>query len=163
MIAPSNTTPATIRVSRSSPSGCDGCDGISAMPTSYRTDESAYFRRARRGRSPRFGGLVLLVIYLPGMSSGADVGRRHGEVFDDVAEEYDRHRPAYPDALIDRACEVADLGPGAKVLEIGCGTGQLTRSLLARGLRVTAIEPGERLLARARGQLAHAGEVHFVN
>jgi hypothetical protein len=29
------------------------------------------------------------------------------------------------------------------VLEIGCGTGQLTRSLLARGLRVTAIEPGE--------------------
>jgi SAM-dependent methyltransferase len=49
------------------------------------------------------------------------------------------------------------------VLEIGCGTGQLTRSLLARGLRVTAIEPGERLIARARDQLADAGEVKFVN
>jgi hypothetical protein len=24
----------------------------------------------------------------------------------EVAEEYDRHRPTYPDALIDRACEV---------------------------------------------------------
>jgi SAM-dependent methyltransferase len=49
------------------------------------------------------------------------------------------------------------------VLEIGCGTGQLTRSLLARGLRVTAIEPGERLIARARDQLGNAGEVEFVN
>ena len=55
------------------------------------------------------------------------------------------------------------LGPGATVPEIGCGTGQLTRSLLTRGLRVTAIEPGERLVARARGQLANAGEVQFVN
>ncbi|MGB0096203.1 MAG: methyltransferase domain-containing protein [Solirubrobacteraceae bacterium] len=87
---------------------------------------------------------------------------RYGEVFNEVAEEYDRHRPTYPDALIDRACEVGGLGPGATVLEIGCGTGQLTRSLLARGLRVTAIEPGDRLMARARDQLGNAGEVEFV-
>jgi SAM-dependent methyltransferase len=59
--------------------------------------------------------------------------------------------------------EVGGLGPGATVLEIGCGTGQLTRSLLARGLRVTAIEPGARLIARARDQLADAGEVEFVH
>jgi 2-polyprenyl-3-methyl-5-hydroxy-6-metoxy-1,4-benzoquinol methylase len=80
-----------------------------------------------------------------------------------VAEAYDRHRPAYPDALIDQACQVGGLGPGATVLEIGCGTGQLTCSLLARGLRVTAIEPGEQLIARARDQLGNAGEVEFVN
>jgi SAM-dependent methyltransferase len=49
------------------------------------------------------------------------------------------------------------------VLEVGCGTGQLTRSLLARGLRVTAVEPGERLIARARDRLGNAGEVEFVN
>ncbi len=89
--------------------------------------------------------------------------RRFGEVFNQVAEEYDRHRPAYPDALIDQACEVGGLDPGATVLEIGCGTGQLTRSLLARGLRVAAIEPGERLIARARDQLASAGQLEFVN
>jgi SAM-dependent methyltransferase len=111
---------------------------------------------------PLGGRLVLVVIYLPGMSRGAEAGR-YGEVFNEVAEEYDRHRSAYPDALIDRACEVGGLGPGATVLEIGCGTGQLTRSLLARGLRVTAIEPGERLIARAREQLGNAGEVEFVN
>ena len=96
------------------------------------------------------------------MSRGAQASRSGG-VFNEVAEEYDRHRPTYPDALIDRACEVGGLGPGAPVLEIGCGTGQLTRGLLARGLRVTAIEPGERLIARARDQLADAGEVTFVN
>jgi SAM-dependent methyltransferase len=88
---------------------------------------------------------------------------RYGEFFNEVAEEYDHHRPAYPDDLIDQACEIGGLGPGATVLEIGCGTGQLTRSLLARGLRVTAIEPGERLIARARDQLANVGEVEFLH
>ncbi len=87
----------------------------------------------------------------------------HGNVFDAIADEYDRHRAAYPEALVARACEVAGLGPGAAVLEIGCGTGQLTRSLLARGLRVTAVEPGKQLMARARRQLEGAGELEFVN
>jgi SAM-dependent methyltransferase len=89
--------------------------------------------------------------------------RSGGLFFDEVAESYDRNRPAYPDALIDRACETAGVGPGAAVLEIGCGTGQLTRSLLARELRVTAVEPGRQLVARARDQLSDAGEVRFVN
>ncbi len=87
--------------------------------------------------------------------------RSYGHVFDEVAEDYDRYRPTYPDVLLDRACE--DIGPGAAVLEIGCGTGQLTRSLLARGLRVTAVEPGQQLIARARDQLTGAGDVQFVN
>src|SRR5690349_23915830 len=86
-----------------------------------------------------------------------------GRVFDEVAEDYDRHRPSYPDVLVDRACEAAGIGPGATVLEIGCGTGQLTRSLLARGLRVTAVEPGRQLVARARDQLDGLGDVRFVN
>ena len=89
--------------------------------------------------------------------------RYYGGVFDEIAGEYDRHRPTYPDALIDRACAVAGLAPGTSVLEIGCGTGQLTRSLLARGLRVTAVEPGERLIRRARIRLDGAGDVQFLN
>jgi SAM-dependent methyltransferase len=89
--------------------------------------------------------------------------RSYGKVFDQVADAYDRHRPTYPDALLDHACEVAALGAGDRVLEIGCGTGQLTRDLLARGLRVSAIEPGERLIALARQHLGDIGEVEFVN
>ena len=96
------------------------------------------------------------------MSTGADT-RSYGAVFNEIAGEYDRHRPAYPDPLIDQACEVAGIGPGVPVLEIGCGTGQLTRSLLARGLRVTAVEPGDQLIARACDHLQDAGDVQFVN
>ena len=96
------------------------------------------------------------------MRRSADA-RSYGKVFNAVADEYDRHRPTYPDELIDRACEAAGIGPGASVLEIGCGTGQLTRSLLERGLRVTAVEPGERLIARTRAQLDGTGDLQFVN
>jgi ubiquinone/menaquinone biosynthesis C-methylase UbiE len=92
-----------------------------------------------------------------------DRTRSYGKVFDQVAEEYDRHRPTYPDALLDHACEVAALGVGDRVLEIGCGTGQLTRNLLARGLRVSAIEPGDRLIALARKNLAGIDDVELVN
>jgi SAM-dependent methyltransferase len=89
--------------------------------------------------------------------------RSYGRVFDQVAEAYDRHRPTYPDALLDDACEVAALGAGDRVLEIGCGSGQLTRALVSRGLRVSAIEPGERLIALARQNIGDSGDVEFVN
>ena len=90
------------------------------------------------------------------MSDGT-LARSYGKVFNEVAVEYDRNRPAYPDALVDQACEVARIGDGDRVLEVGCGTGQLTRSLLARGLRVTALEPGEQLIASRRGEPERRG------
>ena len=100
--------------------------------------------------------------YVLGMSDGT-VARSYGKVFNEVAVEYDRHRPTYPDELVDRACEVAGIGDGYRVLEIGCGTGQLTRSLLARGLRVTALEPGDHLIRVAEENLKDAGDVEFVH
>jgi ubiquinone/menaquinone biosynthesis C-methylase UbiE len=89
--------------------------------------------------------------------------RRYGKVFDEIAAEYDRRRPAYPDELLDQAYQVAGIGRGDHVLEVGCGTGQLTRGLAARGLHVTALEPGKSLIALARHNLEGAGEVGFVN
>jgi cyclopropane fatty-acyl-phospholipid synthase-like methyltransferase len=57
---------------------------------------------------------------------------------------------------------VAGIRDGDRVLEIGCGTGQLTRSLLARGLRVTALEPGDQLIRVAEENLKDAG-VEFLH
>ena len=89
--------------------------------------------------------------------------RGYGKVFDEIAAEYDRRRPAYPDELIDQACQVAGLGSGDRVLEIGCGSGQLTRGLVARDLHVTALEPGKNLLALAGRNLEGAPGLEFVN
>ncbi len=88
--------------------------------------------------------------------------RRNGEVFDEVAADYDRNRPTYPDELVDRACRVAGIGSGDPVLEVGCGSGQLTRGLVARGLHVTALEPGKHLLSLAEQNLEGPGQVGFV-
>lgn len=96
------------------------------------------------------------------MSDGT-LQRSYGKAFDQVAAEYDQHRPTYPDEFIDRACQIAGLERGDQVLEIGCGTGQLTRSLLARGLRVTAVEPGAQLAGLAQQRLHGMDELEFVN
>jgi SAM-dependent methyltransferase len=73
-----------------------------------------------------------------------------GELFDAIAEDYDRFRPGYPPALVDEACAIAGLRPGSPVLEIGCGTGQLTVALAERGLRIDAVDPGPNMVAAAR-------------
>jgi SAM-dependent methyltransferase len=81
--------------------------------------------------------------------------------FDEDAELYDRARPRYPEALFDELVALAALRQGDRVLEIGPGTGQATRPLAERGLRVTAVELGEHLAAVARRNLAGLpAEVH---
>jgi SAM-dependent methyltransferase len=108
------------------------------------------------------GGSVTRGTYLVSMPDGT-LQRSYGRVFDQVAAEYDRHRPTYPEELLDLACELAGLELGDRVLEIGCGTGQLTHSLLARGMRVTGIEPGARLARLAQQRRQGAGELELVN
>ncbi|WP_323132590.1 class I SAM-dependent methyltransferase [Kineococcus indalonis] len=57
--------------------------------------------------------------------------------FGAAADVYERARPSYPAEALDWV-----LPPGARrVLDLGAGTGKLTRLLLARGLDVVAVEP----------------------
>jgi SAM-dependent methyltransferase len=57
--------------------------------------------------------------------------------FGAAADVYERSRPLYPDAAIDWL-----VPEGARtVLDLGAGTGKLTRSLTKRGLEVVAVEP----------------------
>jgi trans-aconitate methyltransferase len=48
--------------------------------------------------------------------------------FNEDALRYDRARPRYPEPMFDDLAAVG-LGAGARVLEIGCGTGQATTEL----------------------------------
>jgi SAM-dependent methyltransferase len=80
--------------------------------------------------------------------------RRIRSLFDRAAEHYDAVRPVYPRAVVDDLVAIAGLTPGRSVLEIGCGTGQLTVELARRGLDVTAVELGPSLARLARRNLA---------
>lgn len=62
--------------------------------------------------------------------------RDRAESFGAVAEAYDRHRPGYPDELIDALAALAPVN----VLDVGCGTGKAARQLAARGLDVLGVE-----------------------
>jgi SAM-dependent methyltransferase len=75
-------------------------------------------------------------------------------VFNEVPELYDRVRPGYPDELFADLVAVAGLTERSSVLEVGCGTGQATRSLAALGCTVTAVEPGAEMAALARQRVA---------
>ena len=70
--------------------------------------------------------------------------------FESVAAEYERHRPEYPERALRWAAEQLGLEPGARVLDVGAGTGKLTRGLVALGFEVMAVEPGAPMLAQLR-------------
>ena len=74
--------------------------------------------------------------------------------FDTIAELYDRIRPSYPEALFDDLLRLTGLSRGAGALEIGCGTGQATRSLAKRGLRISCLELGAQLAKHAARNLS---------
>jgi SAM-dependent methyltransferase len=86
-----------------------------------------------------------------------DDRERLRQTFDRAAERYDRVRPDYPEALFDDLVTLAGLTPGDHLIEVGCATGQATRSLARRGLRITCVELGSELAAVARRNLAGLG------
>ncbi|MFD8547588.1 class I SAM-dependent methyltransferase [Streptomyces sp. NPDC059649] len=71
--------------------------------------------------------------------------------FDAVAGQYASARPGYPPALFAAIEELAGRPlAGARVLDVGAGTGIATGLLTARGARVTAVEPGAAMAAQLR-------------
>ncbi|MEU0077263.1 methyltransferase domain-containing protein [Micromonospora tulbaghiae] len=77
---------------------------------------------------------------------------RRGSFVEDP-DSYQAARPGYP-RLVYEVLADCGLRPGARVLEIGPGTGQVTRPLVAAGASVLAVELGGRLAARLRTNLA---------
>ena len=65
--------------------------------------------------------------------------------FGSVAQTYDRVRPPYFRPLLERAQEVLELGSDACVLDLGAGSGRLTRELAARFGSVIAVEPDDEM------------------
>ena len=65
------------------------------------------------------------------------------DAFGNSAREYELGRPRWPQELIDRVVGELELGPEATVLDLGAGTGKLTRDLVPRFASVIAVEPDD--------------------
>jgi SAM-dependent methyltransferase len=98
----------------------------------------------------------------PAVSERAERARS----FESVAAEYERHRPEYPGEALRWAAGRLELEPGARVLDVGAGTGKLTRGLAALGLEVVAVEPGVPMLEQLRVAVpeaeAHEGQAESI-
>jgi SAM-dependent methyltransferase len=79
------------------------------------------------------------------------------DLFGDAVDDYDAGRPPYPERVYELLVQRCGLGPGAKVVEVGPGTGQATGRLLSLGATVTAVELDERLAQRLRSKHDRAG------
>ena len=71
--------------------------------------------------------------------------------FSGKANAYAKYRPTYPEEYLEYLASDCGLHPGIDAADIGSGTGILTRQLLAREVRVFAVEPNRdmRMLAEA--------------
>jgi SAM-dependent methyltransferase len=84
--------------------------------------------------------------------------------FDAWADDYERYRPGYPAGLFDLISDHLGLPADAEVVDLGAGTGKVARTAAARGWRVTAVDPGEPMLAVLRGQAEAEGlDIRVIN
>lgn len=76
--------------------------------------------------------------------------RQLAESFGSDPERYDRSRPRYPEAMVER---IVAASPGREVLDVGCGTGIAARQFQSAGCGVLGVEPDARMaeFARQRG------------
>lgn len=81
------------------------------------------------------------------MPGQAHEARAMAESFGVAPERYDRARPPYPDALVQR---IIAASPGHVFLDVGCGTGIEARQFQAAGCSVLGVDPDPRMVAFAR-------------
>lgn len=85
------------------------------------------------------------------MTTARTTARSRARSFDSAAALYGQHRPGYPEAVYDTVEELAGRRfAGARVADVGAGTGIGTAPMRARGAEVVAVEPGDGMAAEFR-------------
>jgi SAM-dependent methyltransferase len=83
-------------------------------------------------------------------------------VFDSIAPLYDRARPSYPAEAVSDLLRICRVDGSSRILEIGSGTGQLTRQLAPTGAAILCVEPGSSLAGIACEHFARTPNVDIT-
>jgi len=78
-------------------------------------------------------------------------------IFSGTAWYYARYRPGYPDEVFGLLREKFALNQGSRVLDLGCGTGQIAIPMSSSVQEVIAVDPQEEMLQEAQSQAATKG------
>ena len=74
--------------------------------------------------------------------------KKERDMFNQMADYYDRYRPGYPNDIIKTIIERAGLIAGSKLLEIGAGSGKATEQFAEYEFEILCVEPGEDLVTK---------------
>jgi len=83
--------------------------------------------------------------------------------YSEIADAYNKTRPRYPQQLINRVVELAELPAGANILEIGCGPGIATVPFAEFGFSMLCLEPSQEACQLARQNCAAYPSVEIQN
>jgi len=128
--------------------GLDGLRRLTAAIAAMETGRTRIIGELRRGPSASWEEIGAAC----GMTRQGATRRWsrlvHASSFGAAADSYQRGRPEYPQSVVEWLVPRR----AKTVLDLGAGTGKLTRPLVEAGLKVTAVEPSEGM----RAQLAAA-------
>ncbi len=83
--------------------------------------------------------------------------------YSEVADAYNKVRPRYPQELICRTVELAQLPSDAIILEVGCGPGIATIAFAQLGFSMVCLEPSQEACFLARQNCASYPDVEIKN
>lgn len=86
------------------------------------------------------------------------------DLYKGTAAYYDRFRPLYPPALLDDLLRRAQVGPGERLLDLACGTGQIAFGLHHYFAEVWAVDQEAEAVELARSKALHqgVGNIRFI-
>jgi SAM-dependent methyltransferase len=88
--------------------------------------------------------------------------RDPAERFGDRAQAYARARPGYPPQAVRELAQALQLPAGARIVDLGCGTGISCEAFLRAGFAVTGVEPNEAMRQHAQALSADWPQFQLV-